>query len=41
MLPHRRKIVVKRSEYDGWVNRFRVAATDRIETLVAETLRGL
>jgi hypothetical protein len=35
------KIVVKRSEYDAWVDRFRVAATDTVDALVAETLRGL
>jgi predicted DNA-binding transcriptional regulator AlpA len=35
------KIVVKRSEYDRWVNQFRIASTDGIDALVAETLRGL
>lgn len=35
------KIVVKRSEYDAWVDRFRVVATNTVDVIVAETLRGL
>jgi hypothetical protein len=35
------KIVVKRSEYDVWVGRFRATATDCVDAIVAETLRGL
>ena len=43
-LPHFRiggKILVKRSEYDLWAGRFRSTATDCVDALVAETLRGL
>jgi hypothetical protein len=35
------KILVKRDEYDAWAEQFRAACTDRVEALVAETLRGL
>jgi hypothetical protein len=35
------KIVVKRSEYDAWVDRFRVTVINSVDAIVAETLRGL
>ena len=43
-LPHYRiggKILVKRSEYDIWVQHFRVTTTDCVDEIVAETMRGL
>ena len=43
-LPHFRiggKILVKRTEYDDWVARYRAAVTDRVDVIVTETLRGL
>jgi hypothetical protein len=43
-LPHFRiggKILVKRSEYDAWVARFRASTSSAVDALVAETLKGL
>lgn len=43
-LPHFRivgKILVKRSEFDVWAAQYRMPAADRIDAMVAETLRGL
>jgi hypothetical protein len=43
-LPHFRpegKILEKRSEFDEWMAQFRVAAVDRVDSMVAEMLRGL
>jgi hypothetical protein len=34
-------VVVRRSEYDAWVARFRCAPTSSIDAIVAETMRGL
>jgi len=43
-LPHFRvggKILVRRSEYDAWVRRFRASTASVVDALVAETLKGL
>lgn len=43
-LPHFRigqKILVRRTEYDEWASRYRSTTTDRVDAIVAETLRGL
>ena len=43
-LPHYRvggKILVKRSEFDRWIDGFRVAQPESLDALVADVLRGL
>ena len=43
-LPHYRvggKILVKRSEFDGWIRAFRTTETSQVETIVAGVLTGL
>ena len=43
-LPHYRiggRVVIRRSEYDSWVARFRCAPTSTVDDIVADTLRGL
>jgi excisionase family DNA binding protein len=43
-LPHYRvggKILVRQSEFDGWMSRFRVSVTPRIDAVVTDILKGL
>ena len=43
-LPHYRvggKILVKQSEFDEWVRRFRVEKTTQLDVIVADVLSGL
>jgi hypothetical protein len=43
-LPHYRignKILVRRSEYDAWASRFKSVASDALDTVVDDMLRGL
>jgi Helix-turn-helix domain len=35
------RVVVRRSEYDAWVARFRCAATSSVDAIVADAMRGL
>ena len=43
-LPHYRvggKILVRQSEFDAWITKFRISSTPRVETVVADILKGL
>lgn len=43
-LPHYRvggKILIRRSEFDAWIARFRVADSGPLEALVADAMKGL
>ena len=43
-LPHYRvggKILVKQSEFDAWIARFRISATPRVDAVVTDILKGL
>ena len=43
-LPHYRvggKILVKRSDFDRWVDTFRVSESGRVERIFADVLKGL
>jgi excisionase family DNA binding protein len=43
-LPHYRvggKILVRQSEFDAWITKFRISVTPRVEAVVADILKGL
>ncbi len=35
------KVLVRRSEYDSWVRRFRVAGSDSLRAVIDDVLKGL